>query len=162
MKTDPVQNKSDEVWSITGWELIGKIETGSSSSNMNLNFPLQEIITKRMDELSGEGAPKSETDLEHKTRLCGFVGIVLVDLLGQNPCWLSLVFIKKLIVVSWMISAPTFFLPTLCMGLNGPLECVDSIVLGAVFLLFYGSANKWCAMVHIHFNSILFSTNIIL
>ena len=37
--------------------MTGKIETGSSSSNVHLNFPLQEIITNWIDELSGEGAP---------------------------------------------------------------------------------------------------------
>ena len=40
METDPVQNKTDEILSITGQKLIGKMVTGSSSSNMHLNFPL--------------------------------------------------------------------------------------------------------------------------
>ena len=49
--------QTDEIWSITGQKLIRKIETGSSSSNMHLNFPLQEIIMNWIDELLGEGAP---------------------------------------------------------------------------------------------------------
>ena len=56
VETDTVQNKTDEICSITGRKLMGKIETGSSSSNTHLNFPLQETITNWIDELLGEGA----------------------------------------------------------------------------------------------------------
>ena len=56
METDPVKNKTEKVRSITGQKLTGKIETGSSSSNVHLNFLLQEVITNWIDKLLGEGA----------------------------------------------------------------------------------------------------------
>ena len=37
--------------------MTGKIETGSTSSNVHLDFPLQETITNWKDNLLGEWAP---------------------------------------------------------------------------------------------------------